>query len=162
MKKFYSLFLACGIFLLLLSSCGSRTAADTAQSSVLSAAESEAFSAVESLKEFNQALGCQITRFETAEISGESYALNADKTAGEYRFTVIDSMEEPQGSFTLHISKAAAPTESSQSFDAQSGTGHAEWQQGGLHYALDADCPGEELFFKWLAYLQTAAGYTGG
>ena len=158
MKKFYSLFLACGIFLLLLSSCGSRTAADTAQSSVLSAAESETFSAVESLEEVNQALGCQIIRFETAEISGESYALNADKT----RFTVIDSMEEPQGSFTLHISKAAAPAESSQSFDAQRGTGHAEWQQGGLCYALDADCPSEELFFKWLVYLQTAAGYTGG
>ena len=58
MKKFYSLFLACGAFLLLLSSCGSRTAADTAQSGVSSTAESEAFSAIESLEEFNQALGC--------------------------------------------------------------------------------------------------------
>lgn len=60
-------------------------------------------------EQFNQLLGCHITRFESADITDEAYYVNAAQTQGVYSFTAIDGLEAVQAVVTLTVLKEAPP-----------------------------------------------------
>lgn len=107
-------------------------------------------------EQFNQLLGCHITRFESAEIIDEAYFVNAAQTQGVYSFTAIDDSEAVQAVVSLSVLKEAPPAEGSPIFEPQQKSGHADWQQDGLYYQLRVDCEEKDTFLKWLSYMQQA------
>lgn len=118
--------------------------------------ESVSSAAPLNMEQFNQLLGCHITRFESAEITNEAYYVNAAQTQGVYSFTAIDGFEAVQAVVTLTVSKEAPPAEGSPLFEPQQKSGLAGWQQEGLYYQLRVDCEEKDTFLKWLSYMQQA------
>ena len=161
MKKLFALlflFSACAIA----AACG--PAGEPSQTNSAAASQpweqpgSESVSSADPLnrEQFNQLLGCHITRFESADITDEAYYVNAAQTQGVYSFTAIDGLEAVQAVVTLTVSKEAPPAEGSPLFEPQQKFGLAGWQQDGLYYQLRVDCEEKDTFLKWLSYMQQA------
>ena len=162
MKKLFALlflFSACAIA----AACG--PAGELSQTNSAAASQpweqpgSESVSSADPLnrEQFNQLLGCHITRFESAEITNEAYYVNAAQTQGVYSFTAIDGLEAVQATVTLTVLKEAPPAEGSPIFEPQQKSGLAGWQQDGMYYHLRVDCEEKDTFLKWLSYMQQAA-----